>query len=119
MPTSLPPSIEANLAQWVVERSCSPVPLSKADVRREARIRYARFKKMPRSEVPEFSPSWVRGFCQRHPETDGCWGRGSRQMWIVPAGATPHVLKDGRVEMVYKQPKPRRILSESDTNSSR
>ena len=91
----LPPRIEQNLAEWIVQRADTPFPLNKADVLREARTRYARFHKLPKSEVTPFTYGWLKAFSKRHPETEGCWGKGSRQTFLVPFGYVPHVDKKG------------------------
>lgn len=100
----LPPTIEENLAKWIVQRGSSSFPLNKADVLREARTRYARHFKVSKIEVRPFSYAWLKAFGKRHPETDGCWGDGTRLSFIVPAGYAPHVDKKGNFSMHKERP---------------
>lgn len=98
MRTLLPPEFEQDLADWVIERSTSHVPLSKMDIRREAKRWWMDYFTVDEDEAPAFSAPWMKGFCKRNPETDGCWRKtGGSLVWYMPAGTKPVVLHDGRV----------------------
>lgn len=77
MPTStlLTPEIERNLARAILDRSQGQMAMTKAQALDEARIRRARYLKVPRMEVKPFSYAWLQGFIKRHPEIEGCFGR--------------------------------------------